>query len=94
MSWTDIFPVLDDEMLDAYGEGVSEEERKQFEEWFGVDRGASLATFDNVGEMGGGAAAETDGTGICSHDRQKLVGTPLSISPPQMILAKIPHTST
>ena len=38
MSWTDIFPVLDDAMLEAYRAGVSEEERKQFEEWFGVDR--------------------------------------------------------
>ena len=36
MSWTDIFPVLDDAMLDAYREGVTEDERKQFEEWFGV----------------------------------------------------------
>jgi hypothetical protein len=38
MSWTDIFPVLDDAMLDAYREGVTEDERKQFEEWFGVAR--------------------------------------------------------
>jgi hypothetical protein len=38
MSWTDIFPVLDDAMLDAYREGVTEDERKQFEERFGVAR--------------------------------------------------------
>lgn len=38
MSWTDIFPVLDDAMLDAYREGVTEDERKQFEDWFGVAR--------------------------------------------------------
>jgi hypothetical protein len=39
MSWTDIFPVLDDAMLDAYREGVTEDERKQFEERFGVAEG-------------------------------------------------------
>lgn len=36
MSWTDIFPVLDDELLDQYRSGVSEVEREEFEEWFGV----------------------------------------------------------
>jgi hypothetical protein len=36
MSWTDIFPVLEEEMITAYQEGVSEEERADFEEWFGV----------------------------------------------------------
>ena len=41
MSWTDIFPVLDDAMLDAYREGVTEDERKQFEERFGVAEGIS-----------------------------------------------------
>ena len=39
MSWTDIFPVLDDAMLDAYREGVTEDERKQFEEWFCLAEG-------------------------------------------------------
>ena len=38
MSWTDIFPVLDNQMLDAYRAGVSEKEREEFEEWFGVAR--------------------------------------------------------
>jgi hypothetical protein len=36
MSWTDIFPVLDDGMLAAASDGVSEAERREFEEWFGV----------------------------------------------------------
>lgn len=36
MSWTDIFPVLDDELLNAYELGVTDEERREFEEWFGV----------------------------------------------------------
>jgi len=36
MSWTDIFPVLDDELLEAYEEGVTDSERAEFEEWFGV----------------------------------------------------------
>jgi len=36
MSWTDIFPVLDDELLDAYEAGATEEEKAEFEEWFGV----------------------------------------------------------
>ena len=39
MSWTDIFPVLDDAMLDAYREGVTEDERKQFEDWFCLAEG-------------------------------------------------------
>ena len=38
MSWTDIFPMLSDEMLDAYRAGVSEKERGQYEEWLGVER--------------------------------------------------------
>lgn len=36
MSWTDIFPLLDEEMMDAYRAGVTEEEKGEFEEWFGV----------------------------------------------------------
>ena len=36
MSWTDIFPVVGEEMLEAYQIGVSEVERVEFEEWFGV----------------------------------------------------------
>ena len=36
MSWTDIFPVLDDEMLDRYRAGVSDEEKAEFESLLGV----------------------------------------------------------
>lgn len=36
MSWTDIFPVLEEEMIATYQKGVSEGERADFEEWFGV----------------------------------------------------------
>lgn len=36
MSWTDIFPVLDDELLEAYEQGVTDSERAEFDEWFGV----------------------------------------------------------
>ncbi len=36
MSWTDIFPVLDDELLGSYRAGVTPEERAEFEEWFGA----------------------------------------------------------
>ena len=36
MSWTDIFPVLDDDLLDRYRAGVTDAERAEFEEWFGV----------------------------------------------------------
>ena len=36
MSWTDIFPVLDDAMLDSFRAGVSDEERREFEERLGV----------------------------------------------------------
>ena len=36
MSWTDIFPVLDDELLGSYRAGVTPEERAEFEEWFRV----------------------------------------------------------
>ena len=38
MSWTDIFPVLDDMLLNAYRQGVGDEERREFEGWFGVER--------------------------------------------------------
>ena len=38
MSWTDIFPMFSDEMLDAYRAGVSKKERGQYEEWLGVER--------------------------------------------------------
>ncbi len=38
MSWTDIFPILDEEMMDACRAGVTEEEKEEFEEWFGVER--------------------------------------------------------
>lgn len=36
MSWTDIFPVLDDDMLAAYRAGVTEAERVESETLFGV----------------------------------------------------------
>ena len=38
MSWTDIFPVLDEDMLDTYRAGVTDGEREEFEEWFGIER--------------------------------------------------------
>lgn len=38
MRRTDILPVLDVVMLAAYRAGVSEDERKEFEEWFGLAR--------------------------------------------------------
>ncbi len=41
MSWTDIFPVLDDEMVAAYKAGVSDDETEEFEGWFGVSRQVS-----------------------------------------------------
>jgi len=37
MSWSEIFPVLGEDLLEAYAQGVSAEERQEFEEWFGVD---------------------------------------------------------
>ena len=37
MSWTDIFPVLDDEMLDTYRAGVTDGEREEFENLFGIE---------------------------------------------------------
>jgi hypothetical protein len=43
MSWTDIFPVLDEEMIWAYQEGVSKGERAEFEGWFGTAKVAGLA---------------------------------------------------
>jgi hypothetical protein len=38
MSWTDIFPVLDDGLLDQYRIGISVAEREEFQEWFGIER--------------------------------------------------------
>ena len=37
MSWTDIFPVLDEDMLDTYRAGVTDGEREEFETLFGVE---------------------------------------------------------
>jgi hypothetical protein len=36
VSWTEIFPVLDDSMIEDYEASVTTAEREQFEEWFGV----------------------------------------------------------
>ena len=36
MSWTEIFPLLDEEMVEVYREGVTEREKEEFEEWFGI----------------------------------------------------------
>ncbi len=38
MSWTDIFPVLTDEMVAEYEALRTAEEAAQFEEWFGIER--------------------------------------------------------
>ena len=38
MSWTDVFPVLSDEMLDAYRQGASGAELAQYDEWLGLER--------------------------------------------------------
>ena len=37
MSWTDVFPVLTDEMVDLFAEQSTEEEKRKFEKWFAVD---------------------------------------------------------
>ncbi|WP_367871107.1 hypothetical protein [Luteolibacter sp. Populi] len=36
MSWTDIFPLLDDSMIEAFEAGVTTAEREEFAEWFEV----------------------------------------------------------
>ncbi len=38
MSWTDVFPVLDDDLVDAYEAGVTPDERTEYDAWFAVDR--------------------------------------------------------
>lgn len=38
MSWTEIFPVMDDEMLQTYENQATDEERMQYEEWFGIEK--------------------------------------------------------
>lgn len=38
MSWTECFPVLTDEMVDAYERGATESEKREYDEWFAVDR--------------------------------------------------------
>jgi hypothetical protein len=55
MSWTDIFPVLDDDLLDRYRAGVTDAERAEFEEWFGVGevfKTQDCKTQDTREEMG------------------------------------------
>lgn len=36
MSWTDIFPVLDDDMVTECQDGMTDDERREFDEWLGV----------------------------------------------------------
>jgi hypothetical protein len=38
MSWTDVFPVLDDQMVSRYEKYASKEDRSQYEAWFGVQK--------------------------------------------------------
>jgi hypothetical protein len=38
MSWTESFPVLDDEMVETYEAGVSAKDRAEYDDWFAVDR--------------------------------------------------------
>ena len=38
MSWSDVFPILTEEMLDAYEAGCTRVERTRYQEWFGVER--------------------------------------------------------
>ena len=38
MSWTEVFPVLDDDMVQAYETGATAEERAEHDSWFVVER--------------------------------------------------------
>ena len=38
MSWSDVFPILSDEHVDEYEARVSTKERRQYEQWFAVQR--------------------------------------------------------
>ncbi len=38
MSWTDVFPVLDNDHLDAFDLKASPEERAELDEWFAIDK--------------------------------------------------------
>jgi hypothetical protein len=66
VSWTDIFPVLDDEMLAAYQAGVSEAERVEFEKWLGVSSVKCSVSSGEGALTGGGGARDGDGVVIAS----------------------------
>ncbi len=68
MSWTEVFPVLSEEMLTDYRQGRTEEERERYEGWLGVteifpagknlsaslvDRQSSFANPDGMAACGG-----------------------------------------
>jgi len=50
MSWTDIFPVLSDELVEQYLLESSCEEKKEFAEWFGVQKVYNPRTTDDASQ--------------------------------------------
>ena len=44
MSWSDIFPVLTEEMVEEFEAKVTPDERAQYEEWLGVERAGDEET--------------------------------------------------
>jgi hypothetical protein len=38
MSWTDVYPVFTEELLDEYHESATLPEKAQMEEWYGLER--------------------------------------------------------
>jgi len=80
MSWTDIFPVLDDEMLATYQAGVTDEERAEFEGWFGVMRqelNAEAGCRGNGCGCGSRRATDLDSGGRESPGRRHIVSATL-----------------
>lgn len=43
VNWSEMFPVLDEAMVEAFRDGVTAEESAEFEEWFGTERRTSNA---------------------------------------------------
>ena len=45
MSWSEVFPILTDEHVDAFETKVSKKDRKRYDEWFAVKQVTMIGCF-------------------------------------------------
>lgn len=79
MSWTDIFPLLDEKMMDAYQAGVTEEEKGEFEEWFGTSSIERPTSNIEVGEEDDAEGGRRSETLVASNGKSSISNPPSTI---------------